>query len=114
MVKSAGMKSIRIPMNTHRPPTSAELTNFLQIVNDPANQPVYVHCVGGKHRTGVMTAIYRMTGSAWTADQAFDEMKDFKFGADFLHPEFKHFVYGYRAPTPAAHAPEVTAVKLPQ
>jgi hypothetical protein len=41
-------------------------------------------------------------------------MKDFKFGADFLHPEFKHFVYGYRAPTPAAHAPEVTAVKLPQ
>ena len=30
----------------------------LQIVNDPAQQPVFVHCVGGKHRTGVMTAAY--------------------------------------------------------
>jgi hypothetical protein len=23
-------------------------------------------------------------------------MKDFKFGADFLHSEFKDFVYGYQ------------------
>ena len=57
---------------------------------------MFVHCVGGKHRTGVMTAVYRMTQHAWTADQAFKEMKQFKFGADFLHPEFKKFVYGYR------------------
>jgi tyrosine-protein phosphatase SIW14 len=64
-------------------------------VNDPANQPVYVHCVGGKHRTGVMTAVYRMTQDGWTADQAFKEMKQFKFGADFLHKEFKEFVYSF-------------------
>ena len=69
---------------------------FLQLVNDPANQPVYVHCAGGRHRTGVMTAVYRMTSDGWTADRAFKEMKDYKFGADFLHPEFKKFVYGYR------------------
>jgi hypothetical protein len=24
-------------------------------------------------------------------------MKDYRFGADFLHPEFKRFVYGYQA-----------------
>ena len=39
---------------------------FLKIVNDPKNQPVYVHCVGGRHRTGVMTAIYRMTVDKWS------------------------------------------------
>ena len=82
-------------------PTAEELARFLAIVNDPAHQPVFVHCVGGKHRTGVMTAVYRMTQHAWTADQAFKEMKQFKFGADFLHPEFKKFVYGYRVPAPA-------------
>ena len=32
------------------------------------------------------------------ADQAFKEMKQYKFGADFLHPEFKKFVYGYDVP----------------
>jgi hypothetical protein len=42
-----------------------------------------------------MTAVYRMTQNSWTADQAFDEMKKFKFGASFLHPEFKQFVYDF-------------------
>jgi protein tyrosine/serine phosphatase len=83
-------------MTTHQPPTAGQLAEFLKIVNGPANQPVYVHCVGGRHRTGVMTAAYRMTEAGWTANQAFKEMKQYNFGADFLHAEFKEFVYGYR------------------
>jgi tyrosine-protein phosphatase SIW14 len=101
MVERAGMRYVQIPMTTHEPPTPATLAVFLGVVKDPANQPVYVHCVGGRHRTGVMTAVYRMTHDRWTADQAFKEMKQYKFGADFLHPEFKAFVYSYRAD--AAH-----------
>jgi len=97
MAEHAGMKYVQIPMTTHRAPTSAELADFLKVVTDPANQPVYVHCVGGRHRTGVMTASFRMMQDGWNADRAFAEMKQYKFGADFLHPEFKEFVYGYRA-----------------
>ena len=93
----AGMRYVKIPMTTHTPPTSAQVAQFMSIVNDPASQPVYVHCVGGKHRTGIMTAIYRMTNDGWTADQAFSEMKQYKFGADFLHAEFKRAVYAYPA-----------------
>jgi len=96
LVEAAGMKFHRIPMTTRVAPTSEQLALFLQLVNDPANQPVYVHCAGGRHRTGVMTAAYRMSSEGWSADRAFKEMKDYKFGADFLHPEFKKFVYGYR------------------
>jgi protein tyrosine/serine phosphatase len=94
--EQAGMTYFQIPMTTHEPPTAAKLAEFMSIVNDPARQPVYVHCVGGRHRTGVMTAAYRMTEDGWTADQAFREMKQYNFGADFLHSEFKQFVYGYR------------------
>src|SRR4030095_10418580 len=94
MAERAGMQYFQIPMTTHQPPTDAQLAQFRRIVNDPANQPVYVHCVGGRHRTGVMTAPYRMSEEGWAADRAFREMKDFKFGADFLHSEFKDFVYG--------------------
>jgi protein tyrosine/serine phosphatase len=97
MAEHAGLKYFQIPMTTHEAPTPAQLTQFLKIVNDPARQPVYVHCVGGRHRTGVMTAAYRMTQDGWTADRAFKEMKDYKFGADFLHSEFKKFVYAYSA-----------------
>ena len=107
MAKRAGMKYFQIPMTTHEPPTAGQLSEFLKLVNDPANQPVYVHCVGGRHRTGVMTAAYRMTQDGWNSDRAFAEMKQYKFGADFLHPEFKEFVYGY--PTAVAHEAPVSA-----
>src|SRR3954468_6005145 len=100
MVEGAGMRYVQIAMTTRTAPTASQLAEFLKIVNDPANQPVYVHCVGGRHRTGVMTAVYRMNDAQWTSDQAFAEMKQYKFGADFLHPEFKRFVYAYH--------PEVT------
>jgi protein tyrosine/serine phosphatase len=110
MAAAAGLKYVQIPMTTHTPPTSAQLDQFLGIVNDPASGPVFVHCVGGRHRTGVMTASYRMTHDGWTAERAFSEMKQYKFGADFLHPEFKGFVYSYH-PADAAVATSAAAMR---
>jgi tyrosine-protein phosphatase SIW14 len=110
--ESAGMAYVQIPMTTHTAPTSAQLAQFLSIVNDPASQPVYVHCVGGRHRTGVMTAAYRMTHEGWSGEQAFKEMKQYNFGADFLHPEFKQFVYGYHPDVQVAANVAPTAAGL--
>ena len=106
-VQRAGMRFYRIPMTTHETPSAAKVSQFLQLVSDPANQPVYVHCQGGRHRTGVLTAVYRMTREGWSPDRAFAEMKQYKYGADFLHPEFKAFVYEYGADL--AHAAATTA-----
>ena len=113
-VQRAGMKYFKIGMTTRVAPTAEKLQQFLQIVNDPANQPVYVHCAGGRHRTGVMTAVYRMTNEGWTGEQAFKEMKKYNFGPDFLHPEFKKFVYTFRSPlTPPATAAAPAVVAAP-
>jgi protein tyrosine/serine phosphatase len=109
LVEAAGMKYVALPMTTRVTPTPEQLATFLRIVNDSEHQPVFVHCVGGKHRTGVMTAVYRMTEDRWSSEQAFKEMKKYRFGADFLHPEFKKFVYGYSVPVPT-EAPAVVAV----
>src|SRR5262249_26471512 len=111
LTSHAGMTYVHIPMTTHTVPTTAQLDQFLKIVNDPASQPVYVHCVGGRHRTGVMTAAYRMSHDGWTAERAFSEMKHYKFGADFLHSEFKSFVYGYQPPAATATAAAATSTK---
>jgi protein tyrosine/serine phosphatase len=103
IVKNLGMNFVRIPMSTHETPSPDKVARFLSLVDDLANQPVYVHCQGGRHRTGVMTAAYRMTDEGWNADRAFSEMKQYKFGADFLHSEFKGFVYAFH-PAPAVKA----------
>jgi protein tyrosine/serine phosphatase len=94
-VKSAGMKFYRIPLTTSDRPSAAAVTQFLKLVNDPTNLPVYVHCQGGRHRTGVMTAVYRMTQDGWTADRAYTEMKQYHFEGFPGHPVLKKFVYDY-------------------
>jgi tyrosine-protein phosphatase SIW14 len=109
MTERAGMTYVQIPMTTHTAPTPEQQAEFLRIVNDPASQPVYVHCVGGRHRTGVMTATYRMTHEGWSGAQAFKEMKQYNFGSDFLHPEFKQFVYSYHPETTRVAAAAVAA-----
>jgi len=103
-VEQHGMRYVLIPMSTRKAPTSQQLETFLSVVNDPASQPVYVHCVGGRHRTGVMTAVYRMTKDGISGAEAFSEMKRFNFGPDFLHPEFKKFVYAFDPKTAVAVA----------
>jgi protein tyrosine phosphatase (PTP) superfamily phosphohydrolase (DUF442 family) len=94
MVEKHGMTYLHIPMKTRKPPTEEEIATFMGGVE--ADGAVYVHCVGGRHRTGVMTAVYRMTKDGLTGDQAFKEMKQYKYGPDFLHPEFKKFVQKYQ------------------
>ena len=99
-VEQYGMRYVHIPMSTRKPPTDQEIASFLAAVDDEGG--VYVHCVGGRHRTGVMTAVYRMTKDGLTGEQAFKEMKQYKYGPDFLHPEFKKFVHKYEPKTATA------------
>ena len=106
LVEAAGMKFHRIPMTTTDRPSDEAIAEFLSMVNDPANQPVYVHCQGGRHRTGTMTAVYRMTQDHWTATQAYDEMKQFRFEGFPGHPELKDFVMHF---TPSPVAPALNA-----
>lgn len=108
MVARQGMRYVNIPMSTRVSPTAVQLDQFLALVNDAASQPVYVHCVGGSHRTGVMTAVYRITHDGLSGAQAFQEMKQFKYGPDFLHPEFKKFVEAFDARRSATVSPTAT------
>jgi protein tyrosine/serine phosphatase len=94
-VQRAGMKFYRIPLTTSDRPSETAVTQFLKLVNDPANLPVFVHCQGGRHRTGVMTAVYRMTKDGWTAERAYQEMKQYHFEGFPSHPVLKRFVYDY-------------------
>jgi protein tyrosine/serine phosphatase len=94
-VERVGMQFYRIPLTTSDRPSVTAVNQFLKLVTDPDNFPVYVHCQGGRHRTGVMTAVYRMTQDGWNADRAYQEMKRYRFEGFFGHPTLKKFVYEY-------------------
>ena len=110
-VKAAGMNFFRIGLTTTTAPNDTQLAQFFKIVNDPANQPVFVHCAGGRHRTGTMTALYRMTFDAWTPAQAYNEMKQYRFEGFPDHPVLRNYVYAYH-PAPATQPPTVLATTV--
>lgn len=94
--RAAGLQYINIPLTTKKASTEDQTNEFLKLVNDPANQPVYVHCKGGRHRTGQMTAIFRITNDGWTSDQAYKEMKKYDFEDSFFYPRsLKKYVFSY-------------------
>ena len=94
-VRAAGMQYFNIPLSSVRPATASQTSDFLKLVNDPDNWPIYVHCAGGRHRTGEMTAIYRITHDSWTADRAYQEMKQYKYYSFPSHGSLRDYVYEY-------------------
>lgn len=94
--RAQGLAYFNIPLTTKRPATVEQTRYFLKLVNDPANWPVYVHCKGGRHRTGEMTAIYRITRDGWTAEEAYGEMKRYDFEDGFFYPRsLKKYVFEF-------------------
>jgi len=95
MAESLGMTYINIPMIEKKYPTSEATELFLKTVNDPATGKFYVHCAGGRHRTGVMGAVYRFKFYNWNFDQVYKEMKQYDFYTRWGHGAFKDFVQDY-------------------
>jgi protein tyrosine/serine phosphatase len=96
-VRAAGMQYFNIPLKADRAATEEQTAYFLKLVSDPNNWPVFVHCKGGRHRTGALTGIYRITHDGWTADQAYKEMKEYDFEHGFFGGPSaqKNYVYSF-------------------
>lgn len=81
-VRSLGARAVQWPMGDEACwpwPHAWELDEFFHLLDDPANHPVLIHCMGGRHRTGTFAALYRLEYDRWTADQAIEEMRSFSF-----------------------------------
>ena len=96
-VEALGMKYINIPMSDKDYPASSKIDQFLKLVNDPSTGKFYVHCAGGRHRTGVMGAVYRFNLYNWNYDQVYAEMKKYDFYTRWGHGDMKKFVQDYAA-----------------
>ncbi len=57
------------------PPVEKGVRTFREVMADPSNYPVLVHCFAGIHRTGAYVAIYRMEQEHWSNARAIEEVK---------------------------------------
>jgi protein tyrosine phosphatase (PTP) superfamily phosphohydrolase (DUF442 family) len=112
MAESAGMKYINIPMVSKKYPTEEATSVFLRVANDPNTGKFFVHCAGGRHRTGAMGAAYRYENYHWNFDQVYKEMKQYDFYTAWGHGAFKDFVEDYysKMQLKSKAAPATTAV----
>ncbi len=94
-VEALGMKYVNIPMSDKDYPEGAKIEQFLKLVDDPSTGKFYVHCAGGRHRTGVMGAVYRFNRYNWNYDQVYAEMKKYDFYTRWGHGDMKKFVQDY-------------------
>jgi protein tyrosine/serine phosphatase len=94
-VEALGMRYVNIPMSDKDYPAAAKIDEFLKLVDDPSTGKFYVHCAGGRHRTGVMGAVYRFNHYGWNFDQVYSEMKKFDFYTRWGHGDMKKFVEDY-------------------
>ena len=94
-VEAAGMRYVNIPMVAKAYPKPEQVEAFLKLVDDPETGKFYVHCAGGRHRTGVMGAVYRFTHDNWNYDRVYAEMKEYDFYSSWGHGPMKRFVQEY-------------------
>jgi len=102
-VEAAGMRYVNIPIVDKKNPSAAQINEFLRITNDPATGKFYVHCAGGRHRTGVMAALYRFNHDHWNYDQAYAEMLQYDFYTSNGHGKQLTFVQDYWQQFQAKH-----------
>lgn len=65
LVTGLGMRYLAVPMTGLTPPTPEQIVKILTLLEDNASGPVFVHCMRGADRTGVVIAAYHIEHDHW-------------------------------------------------
>lgn len=74
-VTARGMKYINVPMSGLTPPTPAQTSEILGLLENNSTGAVFVHCMRGADRTGAVIGAYRIHHDHWSNDRALSEAK---------------------------------------
>jgi protein-tyrosine phosphatase len=74
-VEAAGMRYIRVGLSGFFAPTQHQIDKILEVLDNHALGPIFLHCRRGADRSGVVIACYRITHDHWTNAQAMEEAR---------------------------------------
>ncbi len=89
--EAAGLHYFHVPF-TPATPDLASVDAFLAAIQDPANDPAFIHCSGGSRAAGFWF-IKRVLVDHWDTDRAMQEAT----GLGLVEPKMKAFVTDYVA-----------------
>jgi len=69
-----GIKYYNFPMSAREYQNDQQLMEILNLMHDPSNQPVLIHCHSGKDRTGLLIALYKLQFNNAKFDDVHKEM----------------------------------------
>jgi protein tyrosine/serine phosphatase len=93
--EAVGMRYVNIPMSDKEYPKTEQIDQFISLIKDDTTGKFFVHCAGGRHRTGVMGAVYRFNNYNWDYEKVYAEMKQYDFYTRWGHGDMKKFVQDY-------------------
>lgn len=105
MVRSLGMNSVHIPVSISffsKIPGDA-IEKYFEVLNDPANYPIFIHCRRGADRTGAMAGFYRVLFQDWDGKKAYDEARD--IGMRWWYPGLKGQIKSFKTSSAALTLP---------
>ncbi|KAL6242602.1 tyrosine-protein phosphatase siw14 [Rhinocladiella similis] len=106
-ITSNGITHYQIPIQANKDPkiySPEETVNkVLNLILDPSNYPMLIHCNKGRHRTGTMVACFRKV-TGWTLEDCIEEYERYARPKD--RPLDKIFIERYNANTLKALALE--------
>ena len=86
---AAGLKYFHLPFRAPNPEVAEQ---FLEVIAETTNQPVYIHC-GSANRVGAMWFIKRVKQDGWDTARAMEEAEAIGLRSEAL----KEFARGYVA-----------------
>jgi protein tyrosine/serine phosphatase len=91
--ETAGLRYFSVPMPGLSAPTDYEVARVMAIIDNPENQPVFIHCKRGSDRTGTIAAVYRISHDGWNGDRALSEAKS--YGLSWAEFGMKSYIADY-------------------
>jgi protein tyrosine/serine phosphatase len=73
---------MHVPLSGSVMQTEETAAEYLKFIQDPANQPVHIHCSAGRDRTGMMAALARYSIDGWALTRALDEARQYRDGKE--------------------------------
>ncbi|TSC82534.1 MAG: Neutral/alkaline non-lysosomal ceramidase [Parcubacteria group bacterium Gr01-1014_19] len=73
-----GIQVFAFRMSARTEPKDEDIEKALEIISNPINQPVLVHCRGGADRTGLILALHRVLHQGWNLSDAEAEMSYYR------------------------------------
>jgi protein tyrosine phosphatase (PTP) superfamily phosphohydrolase (DUF442 family) len=91
----AGIKEWRyIPFSDKHTPPENRVKEWLDYIRTSKKKgSVFTHCRGGRHRTGVLVGVLKVTDYGWTKEQAFEEMKKYGWYSALGHTPLKEWFF---------------------